>query len=149
MLLMVVAGACSSSGSVPNIDAATAADLQIRAIMRSCAEIVCSGAAIYAPDSMAVQIKEAMLQFTNEAEYLSSSQIEAAFESGGFEDGGTLFQPDVPYDTNVPGVAGVDVWNTRGFEGSVRRTFLFAWDGTNWDDTTPDATGVTVTSSVS
>jgi hypothetical protein len=46
-------------------------------------------------------------------------------------------------------VVGVDVWILRGFLNGIGETYLFRWDGTAWVDTTPEETGVTVTSSVS
>ena len=46
-------------------------------------------------------------------------------------------------------VVGVDVWILRGFLNGIGETYLFHWDGSAWVDTTPEETGVTVTTAVS
>jgi hypothetical protein len=55
----------------------------------------------------------------------------------------------MPVRTFGPGVIGVDVWILRGFLNGIGESYLFRWDGSAWVDTTPEETGVTVTSSVS
>lgn len=63
-------------------------------------------------------------------------------------DGATLFEAESVHDAGTPEVVGVDVWITKGFQDSVRRTYLFVWDGTKWANSTPEGSGVTVTTSV-
>jgi hypothetical protein len=153
LVIGVAMTACTSSGSTepaPSVDEATATELQARAIMRACADVVCAGAPIYAPESTSEQLRAELLRHTDEVRYLSATEVESATSSNGrLADGATMFEAERPHDTEKANVVGVDVWITNGFHDATRRTYLFAWDGTEWADTTPDASGVTVTSSVS
>jgi ribosomal protein S3 len=48
-----------------------------------------------------------------------------------------------------PGVIGIDVWVMLGDLNATAETYVFRWDGTRWIGSTPEETGVTVTTSVS
>jgi hypothetical protein len=152
-LMMALTAACTagpSDGTAPDVGESHAAELQARAIWRACNEVICAGAPIYAPDSTPELTRTALLQFTDEIQYLSGEEVEAATSPDNrFGDGATMFEAGVPHDMERAAVVGVDVWISKGFQDAVRRTYLFAWDGEGWADTTPDASGVTVTSSVS
>lgn len=159
--MFVLVSACTSEGSsesvpdvgstsVPSVDSTTAADLQARAFMRACRDVICDGAPILAPDSTADSVRTALLEHTDEVQYLSPSQIEAMYSSEGrFEDGATLIGVESVATTERADVRGVNVSISRGLMDFVARTYLFRWDGTNWVDTSADAVDVTVTSSVS
>jgi hypothetical protein len=153
LVIGVAVTACTLSGSsepAPSVDEATATELQARAIMRACRDVVCAGAPIYAPESTSEQLRAELLKHTDEVRYVSATEVESATSSSGrFDDGATMFEAESPHDTAKANVVGVDVWITKGFQDAARRTYLFAWDGTEWIDTTADASGVTVTSSVS
>jgi hypothetical protein len=60
----------------------------------------------------------------------------------------TLVNP-LPARQLAAGVVGVDVWITYAVMNGHADTYLFRWDGTAWVDTTPEETGVTVTTAVS
>ncbi len=139
-----------STRSIPSIDAPTSAEIEARAFMRACRDVICAGAPIFAPDSTSDSVRQAIIQFTDEVEYLSRSQVEEMYSSEGrFEDGATLIGVGRVVGTEREDVRGVNVSVSRGFNDSVRRTYLFLWDGKEWVDTSPDAVDVTVTSSVS
>lgn len=150
----LAAAGCSSSNDAepaPTVDSVTEADLQARAFMRACQDAHCAGAPIYAPDTTSDPVRQAIVeQHTDEVLYLSQSEIEARYSSGGrFNDGATMFDAQSVHRTERDDVRRVDVWISRGQFDFLGRTYLFLWDGTQWVDTTPDAVNVTVTSSVS
>jgi hypothetical protein len=153
LVIGVAVTACTLSGSsepARSLDETTATALQARAIMRACTDVVCAGAPIYAPESTSEQLRAELLKHTDEVRHVSATEVESATSSSGrFDDGATMFEAGSPHDTAKADVVGVDVWITKGFQDATRRTYLFAWDGTEWIDTTSDASGVTVTSSVS
>lgn len=153
LVIGVAMTACTSSGSTepaPSVDEVTATELQARAIMRACTDVVCAGAPIYAPESTSEQLRAELLRHTDEVRYMSATEVESATSPNGrFGDGATMFEAGSPHDTEKANIAGVDVWITKGIQDATRRTYQFAWDGTEWIDTTPDASGVTITSSVS
>jgi hypothetical protein len=153
LVIGVAVTACTLNGSsepAPSVDEATATELQARAFMRACSDVVCAGAPIYAPESASEQLRAELLKHTDEIRYVSATEVESATSSSGrFDDGATMFEAGSPHDTANADVVGVDVWITKGFQDATRRTYLFAWDGTEWIDATSDASGVTVTSSVS
>ena len=145
--------ACVSSGSVvpiPTLDSSASAELQAGAFMRACRDVICAGAPIYAPDSTPDSVRTALLQYTDEVQYLSPSQIEERYSrEGRFEDGATLIGVEGIRSTERADVQGVNVSISRGRYDFVGRTYLFLWDGGAWVDASPDAVDVTVTSSVS
>lgn len=152
-VLLVVAG-CSSgddSDPVPAIDAATEAELQARAFMRACQDVICAGAPIYARDTTPEPVRQAILErFTDETEYLDEIEVEQRTSTGErFMDGGTLIGVEGVHSTEKGDVVGVDASISKGYRDFTGRTYLFVWNGTEWADTSADAVGVTVTSSVS
>ncbi len=151
--MLIVAG-CSTTGntgSAPTIDSATEAELQARAFMRACKDVVCAGASIYAPDTTPDPVRQAILGgYTDEVQYLSQAEAEKRTSPGGrFDDGATLIGIERVHNTENGDVKGVNVSISKGYRDFTGRTYLFAWDGTEWTDTSPDAVSVTVTSSVS
>ena len=150
-LFVAACTSTDSTGSIPSIDASTSAEIEARAFMRACRDVICAGAPIFAPDSTSDSVRQAIIiQFTDEVEYLSRSQVEEMYSSEGrFEDGATLIGVGRVVGTEREDVRGVNVSVSRGFNDSVRRTYLFLWDGKEWVDTSSDAVDVTVTSSVS
>ena len=144
--------ACSpGAGAAPVPDETVSAQLQARAFMRACQDVICSGAPIYAPDSTPDAVRDAILDlYTDEVQYLTDSQVEERTNADGrFADGGILISTGPGHGTESGDVVAVDVGLSRGFREYVGRTYLFVWDGTEWADTSPDAVDVTVTSSVS
>lgn len=149
----LVAAGCSSSDDSdppPTIDAATEVDLQVRAFMRACEDVICAGAPIYAPDATPDSVRQAILErYTDETEYLDENEIELRTSpEGRFVDGGLLISVEGAHSTERVNVVGVNVWISRGYRDNSGRTYLFVWTGTEWADTSPDAVSVTVTSSV-
>jgi hypothetical protein len=144
---------CSAGGGAdaPEIDAATAAQLQARAFQRACMDVICPGAPIYAPESTSEAIRQAIVtQFTDEVQYLSDAELEPRTgRDGRFSDGATMITVERARSTGRDDVAGVDVAISKGFRDFTARTYLFLWKNNQWVDTSPDAVDVTVTSSVS
>ncbi len=151
--VLLIAVGCSSSDEsdpAPTIDAATGVDLQVRAFMRACQDVICSGAPIYAPDSTTAELRQAILEtYTDEVEYLSESEMEKRTNSDGrFADGATLVAVESVRGTERDDVKAVNVGISRGFRDFNGRSYLFVWNGTEWADASADAVNVTVTSSV-
>ncbi len=118
--------------------------------MRACRDVICAGAPIYAPDSTPDSVRMALLQYTDEVQYLTQPQIEQRYSpEGRFEDGATFIGVESVQSTERADVQGVNVSISRGRYDFVGRTYLFQWDGGVWVDASPDAVDVTVTSSVS
>lgn len=153
VVLLVTAGCSSSSDSdpPPTIDAATEVELQVRAFMRACQDVICAGAPIYAPDTTPNSVRQAILErYTDETVYLDEVETERRTSSEGrFVDGGTLIGVEGVHSTEQDDVVGVNVSISKGYRDFNGRTYLFAWTGTEWVDASPDAVSVTVTSSVS
>ena len=59
-----------------------------------------------------------------------------------------VLQPDTVRRIRAD-LIGVDVWAFRADMDAGSQSYLFRWDGTEWIETTPEETGVTVTTSVS
>ena len=151
--ISLLIAACSSNTAVapiPSLDSSTSAELQARAFMRACRDVICAGAPIYAPDSTPDSVRMALLQYTDEVQYLTQPQIEQRYSpEGRFEDGATFIDVESVQSTERTDVQGVNVSTSRGRYDFVGRTYLFQWDGGVWVDASPDAVDVTVTSSVS
>lgn len=150
---MLVAG-CSphdDSRHALDLDTSTAVELQARAFQRACQDVICAGAPVYAPDSTPETVREAIVtRVTDEVQYLGESEIEQRTSpQGRFSDGATLISVGSVQSTGRAYVKSVDVGVSKGFNDSNGRTYLFLWNGDQRVDTTPDAVGVTVTSSVS
>lgn len=126
------------------------AELRARAIWSACTEVVCSGAPILVVSSTPEDVRTELAQFTDEIQYVTTSEVEAMAPLGArFPDGATLFKSKPPQPTAKSTVVGVDVWIYSGPGNLVGRTYLFQWDGSQWNQASPDATGVTVTSVIS
>ncbi len=151
LLLAVGCSASSESDPAPSIDAAAEVELQVRAFMRACQDVICAGAPIYAPDTTPDSIRQGILErYTDEAEYLDENEIEQRTSpQGRFVDGGTLIGVEGVHSTEQDNVMGVNVSISKGYRDFNGRTYLFMWTGTEWADASPDAVSVTVTSSVS
>lgn len=149
--LLLGAGCSGDSDSTPEFDDSTAARLQARAFQRACLDVICAGAAIYAPDSTPEVVRQAIIaQFTDEVQYLSDSELEQrTAPDGRFSDAGTKIAVESVRSTGRSDVKSVDVGISKGFRDFTGRTYLFLWNGNQWVDTSPDAVNVTVTSSVS
>jgi len=82
MLLSIalVTGACTDctgGAPAPALDEVETAQLQSRAFMRACQDVICAGAPIYAPESTTEAVRAAILSTsTDEVEYLSEQQVE-------------------------------------------------------------------------
>jgi hypothetical protein len=150
---LIVAGCSTASNTdpVPAIDSGTQAELQARAFIRACQDVVCAGAPIYAPDTTPDSVRQAILDgYTDEVQYLDEAETEKRTSPDGrFEDGATMIAIQGVHDTEKANVKGVNVSISKGYRDHTGRTYLFVWDGTEWADTSPDAVNVTVTSSVS
>jgi hypothetical protein len=96
-------------------------------------------------------VRRAVLaQYTDEVQYLSESEIaQRTSPEGRFADGATMIGVRGVLNTERDDVKGVNVWISKGHRDFNGRTYLFVWNGNEWADTSPDAVGVTVTSSVS
>jgi hypothetical protein len=145
---------CSRDGTAeaaPEIDDATAAQLQARAFQRACLDVICPGAPIYAPDTTPDVVRQAIInQFTDEVQYLSESELEQLTDSNGrFHDGATMISVESVRSTERDDTVGVNVGISKGYRDYTGRTYLFVWTNNKWIDTSPDAVNVTVTSSVS
>ena len=150
---LIVVGCSSSHDSepAPTVDAATEAELQVRAFMRACQDVICAGAPIFGHDATPDLIRQAIRErYTDEVEYLDEAEIEQRTSPNGrFEDGGTLIGVEGVHSTEQDNVMGVNVSISRGYRDFNGRTYLFIWTGTEWADASTDAVSVTVTSSVS
>jgi len=154
LLIALVAGACTGGAGVapaPALDEVATAQLQARAFMRACQDVICAGAPIYAPASTPEPVRAAILStYTDEVRYLSESQVEERTNADGrFADGAILIDAGSVHGTERDNVVAVDVGLSRGFRDYVGRTYLFVWNGTEWADTSADAVDVSTTSSVS
>ncbi len=135
---------------MPEIDDGTRAELAARAFTRACMDVICAGAPIYAPDSTPDAVREEILAFTDEVEYLDEDQTEQKADANGrFPDGAVMIRVRTVHGTERDGVVAVDVGLSRGPHDFVGRTYLFVWDGAQWNDTSADAVDVTTTSAVS
>jgi len=149
-LLAVACTTGASSDSVPEIDDGTRAELAARAFTRACMDVICAGAPIYAPDSTPDAVREEILAFTDEVEYLDEDQTDQKADADGrFADGAIMIRIGTVHGTERDDVVAVDVGLSRGPHDFVGRTYLFAWNGALWDDTSADAVDVTTTTSVS
>ena len=156
MVLMpatLIIGGCSEQTSgeqAPTFSEVPQAELRARAIWSACTEIVCSGAPILVTSSTPDDVRTELAQFTDEIRYVTTSEVEAMAPLGArFPDGAALFESKPPQPTAKSTVVGVDVWIYRGPGNLVGRTYLFQWDGSQWNQASPVATGVTVTSVIS
>jgi hypothetical protein len=147
---LLVAGCSTNDDSQPAPDVDASA-LQGRAFQRACKDVICAGAPIYAPDSTAEAVREAIVaQFTDEVQYLNELEIEQRTSPNGrFSDGATLISVESVHSTERDDVKSINVWISKGHRDFNGRTYLFLWNGTHWADTSPDAVNVTVTSSLS
>lgn len=153
LVLLLAVSACTgtdSSGPVPVVTREVQAQLQARAFLRACQDVICAGSRTLAPDSTSPAVREAISLHTDEVEYLEVPGLDAFYTSDGlFLDGAVMLDAGPTHSTERADVIGVDVWISRGLYEFTRRTYLFRWDGTVWVDTSPDAVDVTVTTSVS
>lgn len=155
LALVFALSGCLGPGNIPAVapppTGQVAEDLQVRAFQRACLEVICAGSPIYAPldtpPSLRTNIEES---FSDEVEYIGLSTAEERTSADGrFKDGATMIDTGEVDRTGRADVVGVDVSILRGFSDVSTRTYLFLWDGTGWVDTSPNDTGVTVTTSVS
>ncbi len=141
-------GASTSTTAVVSTTAAPAAvteeqafELQARAIARAWPEPrLCMN-----EDRVRAELRAALAPLYEEILY---TEIDSSFTPTVGWDFCTLVSA-TPVRRYLPDVVGVDVWVHLGPLNGRAVTYLFRWDGTAWVDTTPEETGVTVTSSVS
>ncbi len=164
--LVLLAGACSgeagpatdsavdpgsgllveSSGST-TLTAGEAAELEARAMARAWNDSakqppVCTGA------GASPELRAAIAAFFPlEVEYFDTVEsIMSGDAPGAFRC--TAVSPR-PARTLRPEVVGVDVWVGTANLSARAQTYLFRWNGWRWIDSTPEETGVTVTTAVS
>lgn len=97
------------------------------------------------------QLRDAITAiFPVEVEYYTTSDD---LKVGGDDPSNPSYRCTVLWPREVrtyrPGVIGVDVWVSESDFDLLAQTYLFRWDGSQWAETTPDETGVTVTTTVS
>jgi len=131
----------TATTTVPMPTGQQAVDLQARAIARARpGPRLCM-----AEEGTPAELRVALAPFYDEILYV---EIDDQFAPSVGWDHCTLVSA-TPVRRLGPGVIGVDVWVLRGFLNGIGETYLFRWDGTAWADTTPEETGVTVTTAVS
>lgn len=123
-----------------------AAELQARAMARAYAPGSGSRQVVCMVGDVSTELREAIdALYPAEVEYFETL---ADIQTG---DGGFRCHLVMPRAIQVvrPDVVGIDVSVTSSNLGGWVQTYLFRWDGSQWIDSTPEETGVTVTSLVS
>jgi hypothetical protein len=138
-----------STTTVPALSDDQANRLRVRAMLRAWETFE-----VHAPMCMSAEASpglraEVVRTFPQDAEYFDDIE--------NIRDGaGTGYRCTVVSPSEVKaiygdgsGLVGVDVWVITGDLAGSARTYLFVFDGSKWLDTTPEESGVTVTSAVS
>lgn len=152
---VITLSGCLDPGDLPAVapppTEKVAEQLQARAFQSACLQVGCAGFPIYAPLDTPASLRSTTAEiFTDEVEYIAlTTAEERTGDNGQFENNATMFDKGEVHRTGRADVVGVDISIEQGFGNVSIRTFLFLWDGTGWVDSSPDETGVTVTTSVS
>lgn len=140
-LLVLLGGACSGGGgpSTTGLTDQQEVELEARAISRAWR----SPRLCVDKDYTSVELGAALAELYMEVVYVEVVNLE----------------PDVGWDrctlvSSFPArwlgaeVVGVDVYIVEGPLILIGRTYLFRWNGSAWVDTTPEETGITVTTAI-
>jgi hypothetical protein len=148
LLATVALAATSCSAPVeapPTLTSEGIAALQVRAMVRAwdgVTEPVCT------PSTASVELRaEIEANFPIAVDYYENR--EDLRVTGASSDYRCLVLQPWSARTFAPGIVGVEVWAERGDLNAIAAIHLFRWNGSAWVDTTPEETGVTVTTSVS
>lgn len=139
------ASACGGAAGPADLSEAQRLRLQARAVARAWQEWASSQTPVCSSTEVSAELRAALSDlFPAEIEYLGPQELEEMNTEG--------------YRCAVVGVSvgavrqlgtdlvGVDAGAVIGFLNGGGTTYLFRWDGSQWVDTTPQDTGVTVTS---
>jgi len=135
--------ATTTSTAVPSLTVQQTSELRVQAMRRafSGSEPVCTSAE--APP----ELREAIATgFPSPVEYFDNRDD---LKVGSTSDYRCVVIQALNVRNMQPGVIGIDVWVMLGDLNASAETYLFRWDGTRWIDSTPEETGVTVTTAVS
>ncbi len=130
--------------TMPRIDTAQSYELQLRAFMRQCEAVSCGDGPVYASSLIPAAVQAELEARYADITFVSDDELADDVYGEGTEvpNGGVFIWVGGVEPTELTDVFGVDVWHERMKGSGLGETMLFQWSGSDWIDTTPEATGI-------
>ena len=156
--VLVVGCGSAESASAANLTTSEIAELSADAVVRAC-ERYCDDSQVYVlarivtksgdEEVMPVETQQALLERVDRAEIITLERQEGMFANGLVIDPDAVVINVGPVVRLGDGLVGIDITVATHRDGYRTDTYEFRSTGDGWEPTSPEESGVTVTTSVS